>query len=60
MSPKDGLSSLSDSSLSSITWYNVLDVSKDAVAVHELMHFIAQPDAIEQIETAMAKSTETL
>ena len=42
------------------TWYNVLDVSKDAVAVHELMHFIAQPDAVEQIEAAMAKSTETL
>ena len=44
----------------SITWYNVLDVSQDAVAVHELMHFIAQPDAIEQIEAAMAESTETL
>ena len=44
----------------SLTWYNVLDVSKDAVAVHELMHFIAQPDAIEQIEAAMAQSTETL
>ena len=42
------------------TWYNVLDVSKDAVAVHELMHFIAQPDAIEQIEAAMKQSTETL
>ena len=44
----------------SITWYNVLDVSKDAVGVHELMHFIAQPDAIEQIEAAMVQSTETL
>ena len=44
----------------SLTWYNVLDVSKDAVAVHELMHFIAQPDAIGQIEVAMAQSTETL
>ncbi len=42
------------------TWYNVLDVSKDAVAVHELMRFIAQPDAIEQIEAAMRQSTETL
>ena len=42
------------------TWYNVLDVSKDAVAVHELMHFIAQPDAIEVIEAAMRESTETL
>ena len=42
------------------TWYNVLDVSKDAVAVHELMHFIAQPDAIEQIEVAMTESTATL
>ena len=44
----------------SLTWYNVLDVSQDAVAVHELMHFIKQPDAIEQIEQAMAQSTETL
>jgi len=46
--------------LSSFTWYNVLDVSKDAVAVHELIHFIAQPDAIEQLEAAMSQSTETL
>ena len=44
----------------SITWYNVLDVSKDAVAVHELMHFVKQPDAIAQIEEAMVQSTETL
>ena len=44
----------------SVTWYNVLDVSQDAVAVHELMHFIARPDAIEQIEAAMKQSTETL
>ena len=44
----------------SITWYNVLDVSKDAVAVHELMHFVKQPDAIAQIEAAMVQSTETL
>ena len=44
----------------SLTWYNVLDVSKDAVAVHELMRFIAQSDAIEVIETAMKQSTETL
>ena len=43
-----------------LTWYNVLDVSKDAVAVHELMHFIQQPDAIAHIEAAMAQSTETL
>lgn len=42
------------------TWYNVLDVSKDAVAVHDLMRFIARPDAIEQIEQAMHESTETL
>ena len=42
------------------TWYNVLDVSQDAVAVHELMHFIAQPDAIERIEAAMKQSTDTL
>lgn len=44
----------------SLTWYNVLDVSKDAVAVHELMHFIARPDAIDCIEAAMKQSTETL
>ena len=42
------------------TWYNVLDVSQDAVAVHDLMHFIAQSDAIDQIEAAMKQSTETL
>ena len=45
---------------SSVTWYNVLDVSQDAVAVHDLMHFIAQPDAIAEIEAAMKQSTETL
>ena len=44
----------------SLTWYNVLDVSKDAVAVHELMHFVKQPDAIVQIEAAMVQSTDTL
>ena len=44
----------------SLTWYNVLDVSQDAVAVHELMRFIAQSDAIEQIESAINQSTETL
>ena len=48
------------SAFSSQTWYNVLDVSKDAVAVHELMHFVKQPDAIAQIEAAMVQSTETL
>lgn len=42
------------------TWYNVLDVSQDAVAVHDLIHFIAQPDAIDRIEAAMKQSTETL
>ena len=44
----------------SLTWYNVLDVSQDAVAVHELLHFVKRPDAIAQIEEAMAQSTETL
>ena len=48
------------SAFSSQTWYNVLDVSQDAVDVHNLMHFIAQPDAIEQIEAAMQQSTDTL
>ena len=52
--------SLQLSAFSSQTWYDVLDVSKDAVAVHELMHFIARPDAIAQIEAAMHESTETL
>ena len=42
------------------TWYMVADVSQDAVAVHERMHFIAREDAITQIEAAMAESTETL
>ena len=42
------------------TWYNVLDVSQDAVAVHELMHFIAKPEAIKTIEEAMKQSTDTL
>ena len=46
---------------SSQTWYNVLDVSKDAVAVHELMHFIATPKrAIKAIEKAMRESTDAL
>ena len=42
------------------TWYNVCDVSQDAVQVHDLLHFIAQPDAIEQVETAIKQSTQTL
>ena len=42
------------------TWYDVLDVSKDAVAVHELMHFLEQPNAERQLEAAMRESTETL
>ena len=46
---------------SSQTWYNVLDVSKDAAAVHELMHFIARPKkAIQIIEQAMWESTAAL
>ena len=52
--------SLIRSFVHSLTWYNVLDVSQDAVAVHDLMHFIAQPDAMAQIEAAMKQSTETL
>ena len=42
------------------TWYNVLDVSQDAVAVHDLLHFVKRADAIAQIEEAMTQSTETL
>ena len=46
---------------SSQTWYNVLDVSKDAAAVHELIHFIARPKmAIRIIEHAMWESTAAL
>ena len=46
---------------SSQTWYNVLDVSKDSVAVHELMRFIATPKrAIKAIEAAMRQSTDAL
>ena len=52
--------SLQLSAFSSQTWYNVCDVSQDAVDVHTLMHFIAQPDAIAQIEAAMQQSTATL
>ncbi len=42
------------------TWYNVADVSADAVKVRELMQFIAHPDAIGIIEQAMQHSTDTL
>ena len=42
------------------TWYQVLDVSKDAVEVHELLRFIKQKNAIRLIEKAMSQSTETL
>ena len=45
---------------SSRTWYNVCDVSQDAVAVHDLLHFIVQPNAIGIIEAAMQQSTEAL
>ena len=42
-------------------WYNVLDVSQDAVAVHELMHFIARPKAaIKQIDQAVIDSIKAL
>ena len=52
--------SLQLSAFSSQTWYNVCDVSQDAVDVHALMLFIEQPDAIAQIEAAMQQSTATL
>ncbi len=45
---------------SSKTWYNVADVSQDAVAVHKLIRFISQPDSVICIKDAMAKSTQTL
>ena len=42
-------------------WYNVLDVNQDAVAVHELMHFIARPKtAIKQIDKAIIDSIKAL
>ena len=53
-------SELSIDALSYITWYNVCDVSQDAVQVRNLIHFIAQHDAIAQIEAAMQQSTDTL
>lgn len=45
---------------SSRTWYNVCDVSQDAVQVRQLMRFIASPDAIMQVENAMQASTDAL
>lgn len=42
------------------TWYIVADVDKDAVAVHELLRFTKQADALKHIEEAMAQSTDTL
>ncbi len=42
------------------TWYNVADVSADAVQVRHLMRFIARPDAIGTVEQAMQHSTDTL
>lgn len=49
--------SLSDS----ITWYNVLDVSKDACDVREIIHFISTPKrAIKTIEKAIEESTKHL
>ncbi|MBO5619857.1 MAG: hypothetical protein J5902_07720 [Paludibacteraceae bacterium] len=48
------------SARSSSTWYNIADVSADAVQVRHLIHFIARPDAIGIIEQAMQHSTDTL
>jgi len=42
------------------TWYQVLDVSKDAVDVHNLLHFVKQKNACRTVETEMAKSTRAL
>ena len=42
------------------TWYQVLDVSKDAVDVHDLLHFVKQKNACRTVEAEMAKSTRAL
>ena len=43
------------------TWYNVLDVSKDACEVRDLIDFISRPKrAMKAIEKAMAESTNRL
>ena len=42
-------------------WYNVLDVNQDAVAVHELIHFIARPkSAIREVSKAYYQSSHHL
>lgn len=47
--------------LGSQTWYNVLDVSKDACDVRDLIDFISRPKrAMNAIEKAMAESTNRL
>lgn len=42
------------------TWYNICDVMQDAAQVHNSLRFMQQPDAIAQVETAIAKATDTL
>ena len=41
-------------------WYNICDVSQDAVQVRDLIHFLKQPDAIEQIQDAIEQSADHL
>lgn len=41
-------------------WYQVCDVMQDAVSVREKLRFIRTADAAEQIENAIAATTETL
>ena len=42
------------------TWYNVCDVMQDAAQVRSSLRFMQQPDAITQIENAIAQATDTL
>lgn len=42
------------------TWYNICDVMQDAAQVRSSLRFMRQPDAIAQIENAIAQATDTL
>lgn len=45
---------------SSLTWYFVCDVAKDAVEVREIMHFMKSDNAIQAIDEAVEQGTQTL
>lgn len=42
------------------TWYNICDVMQDAAQVRSSLRFMQQSDATAQVETAIARATETL